>query len=229
MGLIQAVAGSVGGVLADQWKDFYTVPDGLPSTAALFAAVPRGTNAGRGSNTSGSANIITNGSKIVVPEGYGLLLMQDGAITCFAAESGGYEWRYGPAHRRRAARARRGIEPGAHDLPLQRVGVLKFVEQDVAVAAVELVLHVLGVAGAVEQLVDAPFHIGEIHRPPLLLEALVSSQQSRAAAQAGAVEAVSSLGGECIPHRRKALAQMPMQFEQARFALRSEALRLVFA
>ena len=93
MGLVQAVVGSVGGMLADQWKDFYTVPDGLPATAALFAAVPRGTNAGRGSNTSGSSNIITNGSKIVVPEGYGLLLFQDGAVTGLAAEPGGYEWR----------------------------------------------------------------------------------------------------------------------------------------
>ena len=93
MGLVQAVAGAVGGVLADQWKDFYTVPEGLPATAALFAAVPRGTNAGRGSNTRGSSNIITNGSKIVVPEGYGLLLFQDGAVTGFVAEPGGYEWR----------------------------------------------------------------------------------------------------------------------------------------
>ena len=92
MGLIQAAKGAIGGVLADQWKDFYTIPDGLPATAALFAAVPRGTNAGRGSNTKGSSNIITNGSKIVVPEGYGLLLMQDGKITGFAAEAGGYEW-----------------------------------------------------------------------------------------------------------------------------------------
>jgi len=93
MGLMQAVVGSIGGALADQWKDFYTVPDGLPATAALFAAVPRGTNAGRGSNTRGSSNIITNGSKIVVPEGYGLLLFQEGAVTGFAAEPGGYEWR----------------------------------------------------------------------------------------------------------------------------------------
>jgi membrane protease subunit (stomatin/prohibitin family) len=93
MGLVQAVSGAVGGMFADQWKDFYTVPGGLPSTAALFAAVPQGTNAGRGSNTSGSSNIITNGSKIVVPEGYGLLLFQDGKITGFVAEPGGYEWR----------------------------------------------------------------------------------------------------------------------------------------
>lgn len=93
MGLRQAIAGAVGGVLADQWKDFFTIPAGLPATAALFAAVPNGTNAGRGSNTRASSNIITNGSKIVVPEGYGLLLMQDGAVTAFVAEPGGYEWR----------------------------------------------------------------------------------------------------------------------------------------
>ena len=91
MGLIQAAVGAIGGMLADQWKDFYTVPDGLPPTAAIFAAVPRGTNAGRGSNTSGSDGVITNGSKILVPEGYGLLLFQDGRITGFAAEAGGYD------------------------------------------------------------------------------------------------------------------------------------------
>jgi membrane protease subunit (stomatin/prohibitin family) len=93
MGLIQAVRGAVGGTLADQWQDFYTIPDRLPPTAALFAAVPRGSNAGRGSNLHGSSNIISNGSKIVVPEGYGLLLMQDGKITALVAEPGGYEWR----------------------------------------------------------------------------------------------------------------------------------------
>ena len=87
MGLIQAVSGSIGGTLADQWKDFYTVPSGLPGTAALFAAVPQGTNAGRGSNTKGSSNIITNGSKIVVPEGYGLLLFQDGGDHRFRRRS----------------------------------------------------------------------------------------------------------------------------------------------
>ncbi len=92
MGLIKAVSGSIGGMLADQWKDFYTIPAGLPSTAAVFAAVPQGTNAGRGSNTKGSSNIITNGTKIVVPEGYGLLLFQDGKITGLAAEAGGYIW-----------------------------------------------------------------------------------------------------------------------------------------
>jgi membrane protease subunit (stomatin/prohibitin family) len=92
MGLIQAVTGAIGGTLADQWLDFYGVPDGLPSTAALFPAVPKGQNAGRGSNTQGSDGVITNGSKIVVPEGYGLVLLQDGAFTGFAAQPGGYIW-----------------------------------------------------------------------------------------------------------------------------------------
>lgn len=92
MGLIQAAIGALGGTLADQWKDFYTVPDGLAPTAALFSAVARGQNAGRGSNTRGSDGVITNGSRIVVPEGYGLVLMQDGAITGFAAQAGAYEW-----------------------------------------------------------------------------------------------------------------------------------------
>lgn len=92
MGLIQAAIGAIGGTLADQWTDFYTVPAGLAPTAALFSAVPQGQNAGRGSNTKGSEGVITNGSRIIVPEGYGLVLMQDGAITGFANQAGAYIW-----------------------------------------------------------------------------------------------------------------------------------------
>jgi membrane protease subunit (stomatin/prohibitin family) len=80
-------------MLADQWKDYYVPKPGIPGTAALSEAVSQGENAGRGSNTSGSVNIITNGSKIVVPEGMALVLMQDGAITGFSAEPGGFEYR----------------------------------------------------------------------------------------------------------------------------------------
>lgn len=92
MGLIRAAFGAIGGSLADQWKDFLTVPANLAPTAALFPAVPVGTNAGRGSNVHGSRSIITNGSRIVVPEGYGLLLFQDGELTGFASDPGGYVW-----------------------------------------------------------------------------------------------------------------------------------------
>ena len=92
MGLIRAAVGSIGGTLADQWKDFYTVPENLAPTAAMFAAVPNGQNAGRGSNTKASDGIISNGSRILVPEGYGLILLEQGAITGFVAEAGAYEW-----------------------------------------------------------------------------------------------------------------------------------------
>ncbi|HSU03748.1 MAG TPA: SPFH domain-containing protein [Nocardioides sp.] len=92
MGLFQAAGGAIGGTLGDQWLDFFGIPDGLPATAALFPAVRRGENAGRGANDRASDGVITNGSKIIVPEGYGLVLMQDGAFTGFAAQPGGYVW-----------------------------------------------------------------------------------------------------------------------------------------
>jgi len=93
MGFIKAFSGALGGTFADQWKDFYGPRPGVPGTAALFQAVPNGTNAGRGENTKGSDNIITNGSKIIVPEGTALITMQDGQITGLIAEPGGFEFR----------------------------------------------------------------------------------------------------------------------------------------
>lgn len=90
MGFIKAFAGSLGGAFADQWKDYYVPMQGVPGTAAIFPAVPQGTNNGRGSNTKGSDNIITNGSKIVVPEGTALITLQDGAITGCITEPGGF-------------------------------------------------------------------------------------------------------------------------------------------
>ncbi len=90
MGFIKAFTGSLGGTFADQWKDFYQPKVGITATTAVFPAVPNGTNNGRGENTKGSENIISNGSKIVVPEGTALVTMQDGAITGFIAEPGGF-------------------------------------------------------------------------------------------------------------------------------------------
>lgn len=92
MGLVQAVIGSIGGTLADQWQDFFTVPSDLENTAALFPAVRRGSDVDRGSNTRASSAVISNGSKIVVPEGYALLTLQDGAITSVTVEPGAYIW-----------------------------------------------------------------------------------------------------------------------------------------
>lgn len=92
MGLIQAFSGAIGGTFAAQWKDFLTVPAGLRPTAAFFPAVSQGQNNGRGSNTKGPSNIVSNGSKIFVPEGYGLITTENGKITGVALESGGYVW-----------------------------------------------------------------------------------------------------------------------------------------
>ena len=93
MGFIKAFTGALGGVFADQWLDFLTVPSGISPTAAFFPAVHEGRNAGRGSNTKGSENLISNGSKIVVPDGYGIVTFQDGQVTGFVAEPGGFEFR----------------------------------------------------------------------------------------------------------------------------------------
>ncbi|ASS37046.1 SPFH domain-containing protein [Mogibacterium pumilum] len=92
MGFIQAVKGSIGGTLADQWKDFYGPKSNVSATAGVFPGVPMGTNKGRGANYKGSENIISNGSKVVVPEGTALITMQDGAITGIITEAGGYEY-----------------------------------------------------------------------------------------------------------------------------------------
>lgn len=93
MGFIKAFTGSLSSTFADQWQDFYGPRQDIPATAALFQAVPQGQNAGRGENTKGNENIISNGSKIMVPEGTALITMQDGAITGFIAEPGGFVFR----------------------------------------------------------------------------------------------------------------------------------------
>lgn len=90
MGFIQAFKGSIGGTLADQWKDFYGPMEGAPATAAVFPGVPMGTNNDRGENYKGNDNVITNGTKVIVPEGTALVTIQDGAITGIITEIGGY-------------------------------------------------------------------------------------------------------------------------------------------
>ncbi|MDR2035972.1 MAG: SPFH domain-containing protein, partial [Coriobacteriales bacterium] len=80
----------IGGSFADQWKDFYTIPQGASPTAGVVPALQQHQNLGRGSNVKGSENIITNGSTIVVPEGFGLVTLENGALTGFVAQPGGY-------------------------------------------------------------------------------------------------------------------------------------------
>lgn len=92
MGFIKAFTGAIGGTFADQWKDFYAPMPGSSATAAIIPGVPMGVNNGRGENYKGNANIISNGSKIVVPEGMAMITVQDGAITNIITEVGGFEY-----------------------------------------------------------------------------------------------------------------------------------------
>ena len=69
MGLIKAGMGAVGGVLGDQWKEFIYC-DSLAADVLVTKGQKRLSSEGRSSNTSGEANVISNGSVIAVNEGY---------------------------------------------------------------------------------------------------------------------------------------------------------------
>lgn len=89
MGLIKAALGSLGGVLADQWREcFYC--DSLSSD--ILVAKGRKQNSDRSSNTKGSDNIITNGSVVIVNEGQCMMIVDQGAIVEFTAEAGEFTW-----------------------------------------------------------------------------------------------------------------------------------------
>ena len=88
MGLIKAAAGAVGGVLADSWLDYIKAENMGPTTIMC-----RGTQVSnkRSSNKKGDANVISNGSKIVVEQGQMMFLVEDGKIIDYTAEAGYYE------------------------------------------------------------------------------------------------------------------------------------------
>jgi len=94
MGFIKAFAGALSGTFADQWLDVI-VPADAPATAGVIPAVQKGKNEGRGANTKGSDGIITDGSKIMVPDGYALITLQDNAVTGFISDVGGYTYSSG--------------------------------------------------------------------------------------------------------------------------------------
>lgn len=92
MAFIKAFTGSLGGTFADQWLDFLTVPDGLPGTVGVCKATRSSSNSNRSSNTKGSDCVITEGSLILVPEGYALITLENGSVTGYVDEPGGYTW-----------------------------------------------------------------------------------------------------------------------------------------
>ena len=89
MGLVKAALGSAGGVLADQWKEYFYC-EALPQNVLAAKGVKR--TSGRSSNTKASDNIITSGSVIAVNEGQCMLIAEQGAIVEFTAEPGEFVW-----------------------------------------------------------------------------------------------------------------------------------------
>ena len=81
MGLIKAVVGSVIGTISDTWKDYF-VCDSLDNNTLMVKGTKRG--------YSGSDEVITNGSGIVVNEGQCALVVENGTVLEVAAEPGNY-------------------------------------------------------------------------------------------------------------------------------------------
>ena len=89
MGLIKAGIGALGGVLADQWKEFFYC-DALEANVLVTKGQKR--ISGRSSNTKASDNIISNGSGIAVADGQCMLIVEQGKIVDVCAEPGEYTY-----------------------------------------------------------------------------------------------------------------------------------------
>ena len=89
MGLIKAALGAAGGVLADQWKEYFYC-DAIP--ADILAVKGQKRTSGRSSNTKGSDNIISNGSIIAVNEGQCMMIVEQGKVVDVCAEPGEYTY-----------------------------------------------------------------------------------------------------------------------------------------
>lgn len=89
MGLIRAIAGSAGGVLADQWKEFFYC-ETMPKEVMMVKGEKR--IGRRSSNTKGSDNVISNGSGIVVADGQCMIIVEQGEIVDVCAEPGEFTY-----------------------------------------------------------------------------------------------------------------------------------------
>ncbi len=89
MGLIQAALGAAGGVLADQWKEYFYC-EALPENVLAVKGKKR--VGGRSSNTKGTDNIISSGSIIAVADGQCMLIVEQGKIVEVCAEPGEFTY-----------------------------------------------------------------------------------------------------------------------------------------
>ena len=89
MGLIKALTGAAGGVLADQWREYFYCEAMTPEV--LVAKGMKRVSA-RSSNTSAEDNIITNGSIIAVNNGQCMIIVEQGKVVDLCAEPGEYTY-----------------------------------------------------------------------------------------------------------------------------------------
>ena len=89
MGLLKAGLGALGGVLADQWKEFFYC-EALDMDTLVIKGQKR--VSGRSSNTKGSDNIISNGSGIAVADGQCMIIVEQGKVVEVCAEPGEYTY-----------------------------------------------------------------------------------------------------------------------------------------
>ncbi len=85
MGLLKAGAGALGGVLADQWREYFYC-DALDSDVLVTKGIKRTSK--RSSNTKGNENIISNGSIVAVADGQCMIIVEQGKIAELCAEPG---------------------------------------------------------------------------------------------------------------------------------------------
>ena len=89
MGLIKAGLGALGGVMADQWKEFFYC-DALDMDTLMVKGQKR--IGKRSSNTKGSDNVISNGSGIAVADGQCMIIVEQGKVVEVCAEPGEYTY-----------------------------------------------------------------------------------------------------------------------------------------
>ena len=87
MGLLKAIFGATGGVLADQWKEYFYC-DALNADTLVVKGSKR--ISGRSSNTKATVNIISTGSVIADADGQCMLIVEQGKVVELCAEAGEY-------------------------------------------------------------------------------------------------------------------------------------------
>ena len=93
MGLIKAITGAAGGVLADSWREFfYCDADVLNENTLAAKGQKRTSDQGRSSNTKGESNIISDGSIIAVNDGQCMIIVESGEIVDVCAEPGQFTY-----------------------------------------------------------------------------------------------------------------------------------------